>query len=419
MGYGFTDSPEEADLILYNTCAVREHAEQRVLGNVGALKHYKRRKPDLIIVLAGCMTQQPQVAQRLKKSYPHVDIVVGAGAWTQLPELIYQKMVHGSRYIHEEQEPENTGIVEGLPTRRDGVYKAWVSVMYGCDNFCSFCIVPYVRGRERSRRPGDILREIEELVEDGCRDITLLGQNVNSYGKGLEEGLNFAGLLRQINGIPGDFRVRFMTSHPKDCTHELIDAMAECEKVCSHLHLPVQCGSDRILREMNRHYTVGEYLALADYARQRIPDLSLTSDIIVGFPGETYEDFRQTLDLIRRVEYDALYTFLYSRRSGTRAAALPDPVPEAEKSAWFRELLAVQDEIGRRRLDAQAGKVLRVLPEGPGRGEHILTGRSDSNFLVEFPGDESLVGTFCQAEITGAEKWCLLGEVQTCAQAKR
>lgn len=410
MGYGFTDQLEQADLILYNTCAVRENAELRVLGNVGALKHYKKRKPELIIILAGCMTQQSDMAQRLKKSYPHVDIVIGTNAWAQLPEHIYQKLVHGSRYIHDSSQPEDKEIVEGLPVRREGVHKAWVSIMYGCDNFCTYCIVPHVRGRERSRRPQDILQEIQELAAEGFREFTLLGQNVNSYGKGLEESITFARLLRQINEVPGEFRVRFMTSHPKDCTRELIDAMADCPKICNHLHLPVQCGSDRVLREMNRGYTTAEYLDLVDYARERIPDLSLTSDIIVGFPGETYEEFQETLDLIRRVKFDALYTFIYSRRSGTRAAQLEDPVPAQEKSRWFQELLAAQEEAGQGGLDSQVGKILRVLPEGPGKGEGLLTSRSDSNLVVEFAGDSTLVGSFCQVEITGATKWCLLGQ---------
>ncbi len=411
MGYGFTDIPEEADLIIYNTCAVRENAEKRVLGTVGALKHYKRQKPELLIALTGCMTQRQSVADKLRKSYPHVDLVLGADAWARLPERMYQVLCQGQRYIKAPEEEPDT-IVEGLPVRRESWPKAWVTVMYGCNNFCSYCIVPYVRGRERSRRPEDILREVEELVSQGYRDFTLLGQNVNSYGKGLPDGVNFAELLRRINSIPGDFRIRFMTSHPKDCTRELLDAMAECPKVSKHLHLPVQSGSDRILAQMNRRYTVERYLELVDYARKVMPDISLTSDIIVGFPGETYEDFQGTKELVERVGYTALYTFLYSPREGTRAAELPDPVPAEEKSRWFQELLDLQGKIGGEYMQRQVGKTFRVLAEGPGKEEGILTSRTDQNLIVEFPGPPELAGHFLEVEITSARNWALVGRLK-------
>ena len=406
MGYGFTDALEEADLILYNTCAVRENAEKRVLGTVGALKHYKRQKPELLIALVGCMTQQQSVADKLKRSYPQVDIVAGADAWASLPERIYEALCLGRRSIKEAGEEPDT-IVENLPARRAGWPKAWVTVMYGCNNFCSYCIVPYVRGRERSRRPEDILREVAEVVGEGYRDITLLGQNVNSY----DGGIRFPELLRQIGEIPGDFRVRFMTSHPKDCTRELLDVMAECPKVAKHLHLPVQSGSDRILAQMNRRYTTRDYLALVAYARERMPELSLTSDIIVGFPGETREDFEKTLALVREVGYTALYTFLYSRRSGTKAVSLPDPVPPEEKSRWFQELLQVQANIGEGYMENQVGRTFRVLVEGPGKGEGMLASRNDQNVIVEFPGPVELAGGFAEVEIVSAHNWALTGRL--------
>ena len=406
MGYGFTESPEEADLIFYNTCAVRENAEKRVLGTVGAMKHYKRQKPGLVIAMAGCMTQQQSVADKIKKSYPHVDIVLGADAWALLPERLYAALCLGKRSIKAPGEEPDT-ILENLPARRTGFPKAWVTVMYGCNNFCSYCIVPYVRGRERSRRPEDILREVESLIGEGYRDITLLGQNVNSYAG----GISFPELLRRIDDLPGEFCIRFMTSHPKDCTRELLDAMADCEKVAKHLHLPVQSGSDRILERMNRRYDTAAYLDLIDYARARMPDLSLTSDIIVGFPGETREDFDRTLALVRQVGYTALYTFLYSRRSGTKAEAFPDPVPAEEKSRWFRELLEVQGKIGTEYMERQVGKTFRVLAEGPGRGEGKLTSRNDQNVIVEFPGEPALAGQFAQVEIVSAHNWALEGRL--------
>lgn len=413
MGYGFTDSLEEADFILYNTCAVRENAEKRVFGTVGALKHYKRQKPELLIALVGCMTQQQSVAERLKKSYPHVDIVAGADAWASLPERIYGALCLGRRSIKTAGEEPDT-IVENLPARRTGWPKAWVTVMYGCNNFCSYCIVPYVRGRERSRRPEDILREVEGLVGEGYKDITLLGQNVNSY----DGGVRFPELLQRIDAIPGDFRIRFMTSHPKDCTQELLDVMARCPKVARHLHLPVQSGSDRVLGEMNRRYTTAKYLDLVAYAKKKMPDLSLTSDIIVGFPGETREDFQQTLDLVREVKYTALYTFLYSRRSGTKAVSFPDPVPPEEKSRWFQELLEVQGKIGEGYMESQVGSIFRVLVEGPGKGEGMLASRNDQNVIVEFPGPAELAGSFAQVEITSAKNWALMGRLTGQGEAR-
>ena len=406
MGYGFTDDPALADLILMNTCAVREGAEDRVLGNVGALKHNKQRNPDLVIGLCGCMMQQPQVVEHLRRSFPHVDLVFGTNAIHRLPQMLYQCLSSRRRVI--ECGEIDTTVVEDIPTRRDGRIKAWLPIMYGCDNFCSYCIVPYVRGRERSRAPGRILEEARALVRDGVREITLLGQNVNSYGKGLPEGerQDFSGLLRAINDIPGDFQIRFMTSHPKDCTHELIDTMAECPKVAPFLHLPVQSGSDRVLRAMNRGYTAQQYLSLIDYARGRIPGLAFSSDIIVGFPGETEADFAETLALLRRVGYLNLFTFLFSPRSGTRAAGMDDPVPAEEKSRWFRRMLAQQEETARAIHEGMVGTAARVLVEDdhgevPG-GLHRLAGRTGTNVLAEFSGPAALVGNFVQVRVTRA-----------------
>lgn len=412
LGYGFTDDIRQADLILYNTCAVRENAEQRVFGNVGALKGLKKKKPELVIALAGCMTEQQQVSEKLKMSYPYVDLVMGSNAAGRLPELLSRVLLEGRRSIRRDavENGTDTTLYEEVPVLHESRFKAFVPVMYGCDNFCSYCIVPFVRGRERSRLPADVAREVKKLVESGCRDITLLGQNVNSYGKGLAEPCSFAELLRQVNAIEGDFRIRFMTSHPKDCTKELIDAMAECDKVCKHLHLPVQSGSDRILTAMNRHYDLRHYEELLGYAREKIPQLSVTSDIIVGFPGETREDFEKTLELVRRIRYSALFTFIYSRRSGTAAEKLPDPVPAEEKSRWFRELLDTQGAIGSELLRGYVGKTLRVLAEDEGKTPGTLTCRSEDNTIVEVAAQPEMIGEFMEVRITAAMNWALRGE---------
>ncbi|MBQ8210524.1 MAG: tRNA (N6-isopentenyl adenosine(37)-C2)-methylthiotransferase MiaB [Clostridia bacterium] len=407
MGYSFVDSPEDADLVLFNTCAVREHAEDRVFGNVGALKPIKEKKKDMLIVLCGCMMQQKHIADRIKRSYPYVNLVFGTFAIHRLPEMLYTVLSRGKRVFEIE---ENAGtIAEGLPTERDRGAKAWLPIMYGCNNFCSYCIVPYVRGRERSRLPEDILAEARELVASGAKDITLLGQNVNSYGKNPDCGVNFASLIRQINDIEGDFVIRFMTSHPKDCTYELLDAMAECKKVARHLHLPVQSGNNRVLAEMNRKYTREQYLDLIAYAKKRMPDLSLTSDIIVGFPGETYEEFLDTVSLIKEVGYTSLFTFIYSKREGTKAASMPDPVSYKEKSKWFKELCDAQEEIAARRTASMVGKTYRVLVE-PNDREGWLTGRTSGNISIDFEGDAALIGQFAEIEVTEAKTWILYGK---------
>ena len=408
-GFGLCDAPEQADLILFNTCAVREHAEQRVFGNVGALKSLKEQKPRLIIGLCGCMAQQPTVVEKLRQSYPFVDLVFGVNAIDTLPQLLAQKLAGGKKRLL--QTPvERADIVEDVPIRRDSHFRAWLPIMYGCDNFCTYCIVPYVRGREKSRRPADILAEFKGLIAAGYKEITLLGQNVNSYGKGLEESIDFSDLLNLLCSVPGDYQIRFMTSHPKDASRKLIDTIAAQPHLCKHLHLPVQCGSDRLLARMNRHYTVEHYLELIDYARARVPGITFSSDIIVGFPGETEEDFQGTLDLVRKVGYMQLFTFIYSKREGTPAATYPDDTTRQEKTDRMSRLLAVQDEIAMGLVKAQVGQTVRVLVEGYGRLEGNLSGRLDNNLTVEFPADASLMGQYVMVHLTGARATVLLGE---------
>ena len=410
IGFDFTEEPEKADLILFNTCAIRENAEDKVFGNIGNLKQLKADNPSMLVILCGCMTEQPHVVEKLKKSFPYVDLVFGTHSHHLLASLI-ESCLKKRKRIFEVREDDGC-IAEGIESKRDGSVKAWLSIMYGCDNFCSYCVVPYVRGRERSRRPEHILAEARQLVAQGYKDITLLGQNVNSYGKGLEEHINFSWLLRRLNEIPGDFRIRFMTSHPKDCTKELIDTIAACDKVCNHIHLPVQSGNDRVLKEMNRHYDRAHYLSLIDYAKEKIPGVTFTSDIIVGFPGETYEEFLDTISLLKQVKYSSLYTFIFSPRHGTSAAKMPDPVSAQEKGKWFRELLAVQDEIGIEHMQSCVGKTLRVLVDDTGKtGEGYLQGRTESNLITEFPGAPELMGQFVDIKITSALKWTLLGEI--------
>ena len=408
-GYSFTETPDDADFILFNTCAVREHAEDRVFGNVGALKNLKRRHPSVLIALCGCMMEQEHVAARIKASFPFVGLVFGTHCLHMFPELLYKCLVDGSRVFLRDN--DDRLVHEGIPVSRDGSFKGWLPIMYGCDNFCTYCIVPYVRGRERSRRPEVIIEEAREMINAGYKDITLLGQNVNSYGKGLDPRPTFAGLISEIDRIDGDYWLRFMTSHPKDCTRELIDAIADSRHISLHLHLPFQSGSDRVLKEMNRRYTREKYLDIVNYAKSRIPDVSLTSDVIVGFPGETYEDFQQTLSLIREVGFTSLFTFIYSPRKGTPAAEMDDPVSAEEKGRWFRELLDVQEEIAAERCAAMVGRVEKVLVEEKAKTDGRLCGRTSGNIIVEFDGDDSLIGTFLNVRITEARNWILRGEL--------
>ncbi|MCI8554018.1 MAG: tRNA (N6-isopentenyl adenosine(37)-C2)-methylthiotransferase MiaB [Clostridiales bacterium] len=409
MGFGFTEKAEAADLILFNTCAVREHAEDRVFGNVGALKNLKRRRPSLVVGLCGCMVQQEHVTEKLRKSYPFVDLVFGTHVLHRLPELL-ERVVRGNGRVFER--PVEDGVIaEGLPVRRDGGFKAFLPIMYGCNNFCTYCVVPYVRGRERSRDPGLIVEEARGLIAEGVRDITLLGQNVNSYGRGEAHGVDFPTLLRRINALEGDFLIRFMTSHPKDATPALFETIAECEKVSRHFHLPFQSGSSRVLRRMNRGYTREQYLGLIETARRLVPDIAFTSDVIVGFPGETRGDFEQTLDLIRQVEFVSLYTFLFSPRRGTPAATMEDPVPAQEKAAWFQEMTALQETIAAQRLAGMVGQRRRALIESEDDG--YLEARLPENIVIRTQGDASAVGHYATVEITGARSWILSGRLVT------
>ena len=411
MGFGFTDSEEEARIIVINTCAIREHAEQRVFGNVGALVHVKRRHPDTLICLCGCMAQQPHVAKKLRESYRHVDLVFGPHALWKFPEMVHGLLTRRGRTFSVADEAGS--IAEGIPVVRQDRVKAWVSIMYGCNNFCSYCIVPYVRGRERSRRPEDILTEVRQLVSEGYKDITLLGQNVNSYGRDLAEPIDFSDLLEQVNAIPGDFLIRFMTSHPKDATQKLFETMARCEKVAPVLHLPFQAGNDRVLKVMNRRHTRAEYLEKIRQLKELIPDIVLTSDIIVGFPGETAEEFEDTLRVLEEVRFDALFTFIYSPRPGTPAAEMDDPMPREEKLANFNRLTALQDRISEEKHAAYVGKTVRCLLDGLSDDtRYDLTARTPGNRLVRVVGDPAALGQFRDVKITGANKWSLFGELE-------
>ena len=410
MGFGFTDDAEQARIIVINTCAIREHAEQRVFGNVGALVHTKRRHPEQLICLCGCMVQEKHVAEKIRQSYRHVDLVFGPQALWKFPEMVHTLLTQRGRIFSVADEAGS--IAEGIPTvRQDGI-KAWVSIMYGCNNFCTYCIVPYVRGRERSRAPEDILDEVRGLVEQGYKDITLLGQNVNSYGKDLPEPMDFSDLLSAVNDIPGDFLIRFMTSHPKDATHKLFETMARCEKVAPVLHLPFQAGNDRILKVMNRRYDKEKYLDLVDRIRTAIPDISLTTDIIVGFPGETEEDFQETLDVVAKCGYDTAFTFLYSKRSDTPAAAMENQVPQDVAKERFNRLLALVQQEGRRRSSRFEGSVQEVLVEEESKEKGIFTGRTEYNLLVHFPGNESLLGKYVRVHLDECRGFYYLGTLE-------
>ena len=404
-GYAIGSQAEGADVVIMNTCAIREHAEQRVFGNLGALTHTKRRHPGQKIFLCGCMAGEEKVSKRVKESYPHVDGVFSTHHLWQFPEILYDVLTKPGRVFYVQEEPGS--IAEGIPQVRDSGLKAWVSIMYGCNNFCTYCIVPYVRGRERSRRPECILEECRGLIENGAKEITLLGQNVNSYGKDLNEGVDFADLLARIAQLPGDFLVRFMTSHPRDASPKLFDTMARYPKIAKQLHLPFQSGSSRVLKAMNRHYDRETYLEKVNYAKSVMPELVLTSDVIVGFPGETEEEFEETVSLIQQVHYDSLFTFIFSPRTGTPAASMDDPTPKAEKNRRFDRLCAVQNAISEQTHRGYIGKVMRCLVDG--RDGDNLTARTEGGRLVRFPGDDSLIGSFRQLEITGATTWSLVG----------
>ena len=406
-GYAIGTTAEGADVVIMNTCAIREHAEQRVFGNLGALTHTKRRHPGQKIFLCGCMAGEEKVSRRVRESYPHVDGVFSTHHLWQFPEILYSVLTTGKRVFYVQDEPGS--IAEGIPQVRDSGLKAWVSIMYGCNNFCTYCIVPYVRGRERSRQPEYILEECRRLIENGAKEITLLGQNVNSYGKDLGIGMDFADLLARIAQLPGDFLIRFMTSHPRDASRKLFDTMARYPKIAKQLHLPFQSGSSRVLKAMNRHYDRETYLEKVNYAKSVMPQLVLTSDVIVGFPGETEEEFEETVSLIQQVHYDSLFTFIFSPRVGTPAAGMDDPTPKAEKSRRFDRLCAVQNAISEEIHTGYIGRELRCLVDG--REGEKLTARTEGGRLVRFAGEDALIGSFRKLKITGATTWSLVGEL--------
>lgn len=411
MGYTPAISPQEADLIILNTCCVRENAENRLYGNIGNLKALKEENPNCIIGVCGCMVQQPTVVEKIHQSYPQVDLVFGTHNLHELPNLL-EKIEKKHTEIYEVWDSEGE-IHEGLPIKRNDPFKAWVTIMYGCNNFCSYCIVPYVRGRERSRQPKDILNEIKDLAASGVKEVTLLGQNVNSYGKDLNgQGWNFAKLLEKIAAL-GIARIRFQTSHPKDLSDELIQVMAGHQNICRHLHLPMQAGSSRILKLMNRNYTKESYLALIEKIKSNIPGLALTTDIIVGFPGETEADFRDTLDLVEKVRFDGAFTFIYSPRIGTPAAKIEDPTPEADKKRRLNHLIEIQNRISYEKNQAFIGSMSEVLVEGVSeKNTAIWSGRNSQNKLIHFKPIPSIKqGDLAVVRVTGAQTFTLEGEL--------
>ncbi len=410
MGYEFCEDSKTADVVIYNTCAVRENAEQKVFGRIGILKHIKESRPDMVIGLCGCMVQQEHIAEKIKKVHEHIDLIFGTHALYRFPELLYKALTQKKTVV--DIENSDGAIAEDVPIRREDKSKAWVSVMYGCNNFCTYCIVPYVRGRERSREPERILSEIRGLVADGCTEICLLGQNVNSYGKDLERDIDFADLMKMVNDIDGIKRIRFMTSHPKDISDKLIDTMASCEKVCHQLHLPFQAGSDEVLRRMNRKYTKEQYLAKIEKVKAKIPDISLSTDVIVGFPTETNEDFEHTLDVLRKVRFDNIFSFIYSRREGTPAAKLDFVLSDEQIHENFNRLLEVQNQISKEKNDEYVGRIVEVLVDGESKNdENTLSGRTESSKIVNFKGDKSLKGKYVKVKVTQSHTWSLNGEL--------
>lgn len=409
LGFSFTDSESSADLIILNTCAVRENAEDRVFGILGSLKKLKERENPPIIAVAGCMTAQAQVSEKIKKSYPQVDFVVGTAALEGIPKLLYNAM-NGQSFDMDIKEYSNfSAVTEQV---RESTFKASVPIMFGCNNFCTYCIVPYVRGRERSRQSADIINEVRGLVANGYKEIMLLGQNVNSYGNDFGKKNAFPAILRELNKIDGDFVIRFMSSHPKDATRELIDTIFECDKVAKHLHLPLQSGSDDVLSRMNRRYTAEKYLDTVNYIRSINPDFSLTTDIIVGFPNESDEDFQATLDVIKNVKYDNIYSFIYSRRTGTKAAEMQDDTPADIKSQRMRTLLDVQREISSEHYKRFIGRKMRILVDSVSKKrEGYISGKSNEFIIAEFEGNQSLIGQFVDIEVTEAMNWAVIGKI--------
>lgn len=410
MGYSYTDDNQKADVILFNTCCVRENAELKLYGNIGALKNLKASKPGMVIGVCGCMMQQKHAVDMIKRKYKHVDLIFGTHNIYKFPEL-FEKALHEKYTLIDIMDSDGV-IVENLPIERDEKHKAWITIMYGCNNFCSYCIVPYVRGRERSRNPEDIIDELSKLSYDGCKEVMLLGQNVNSYGKDLDINFDFADLLYKVNEIKGIERIRFMTSHPKDISDKLITAMKECDKVCEHLHLPFQAGSNKILKSMNRVYSKEEYLEKIAKVKKAIPGIALTTDIIVGFPGETDEDFEETLDVVRKVEFDQAFTFIYSKREGTPAAKLTNQISEERKHINFDKLIEVQNKISREINEGYKNNVYEVLVDGPSKtNKDIMTGRTRTGKIVNFKGDKVKIGDLVYVKITDIFSWSLNGDL--------
>ena len=409
IGYQETED-EHADFVIYNTCTVRENANNKVYGRLGYLSNYKKKNPDMMIALCGCMMQEPTVVETIRKKYKFVNLVFGTHNIYKFAELLCNAFESDSTIIDIWKDTDK--IVEDLPVKRKFSFKSGVNIMFGCNNFCSYCIVPYVRGRERSREPKDIIREIENLVADGVVEIMLLGQNVNSYGKNLEKPVTFAELLREINNIEGLKRIRFMTSHPKDLSDELIEAMKDCDKVCKHFHLPLQSGSSRILKIMNRHYDKEQYLQEVEKLRKAVPDIALTTDIIVGFPGETEEDFLETMDVVKRVRYDSAFTFIYSKRTGTPAATMDDQVPDDVVKDRFDRLLKEVQTISNEKAMMLEGKTMKVLAEEmDGQDDKLITGRLDNNAIVHFPGDASMIGNIYNVKLVECKGFYYMGEI--------
>ena len=411
VGYAEETDEEKADFVIYNTCTVRENANLRVYGRLGQLGSIKKKNPHKMIALCGCMMQEPEVVEKLKKSYRFVDLIFGTHNIYKFAELLTSAIQSDRTVIDIWKDTDK--IVEDLPVERKYPFKSGVNIMFGCNNFCSYCIVPYVRGRERSREPKAIIREIERLVADGVVEVMLLGQNVNSYGKNLEEPMTFAELLQEVEKIEGLERIRFMTSHPKDLSDELIEVMAKSKKICTHLHLPLQSGSTEILKKMNRHYTKEQYLDLVVRIKEKMPNISLTTDLIVGFPGETEEDFEETLDVVRKVRYDSVYSFIYSKRTGTPAARMENQVPEDVVKERFARLLDVIHEISTEITDAKEGEIVEALMEEVNdHDENLITGRLSSNAVVHCPGDKSLIGKICKVKLTESKGFYFMGEIQ-------
>ena len=410
MGYVEADSVQKADFIIYNTCLVRENAELKVYGNLGALKQLKRENPDLMIAVCGCMMQREEARNVILKKYRHVDIIFGTHNIHKLPQLINNRLQTGKTTVDVFE--DNRELVENIDSNRKYSYKAFVNIMYGCNNFCTYCIVPYTRGRENSREPENIIKEIEELAKTGCKEVTLLGQNVNSYGKNLNREYTFTNLLTDINKIEGIERIRFLTSHPRDISDELIEAFATLDKLCPHLHLPVQAGSNRLLKEMNRHYTREKYLDTIAKLKAKVPNIALSTDIIIGFPGETEEDFLETLDLVDKVQYDSAFTFLYSKREGTKAAKMENQVDDKVKHERFQRLVDKLNDIGLDINKKLIGETLEVLVEEVSKNNpEMLSGRSGNNKIVHFVGDKSLIGSIVNVKIEHVKTFALEGTI--------